>query len=350
MKDFPMVHPNVFSSNPLIQKIAGEKNWTVSDINKKPIHAELFLSTGELKGAFFSDGNPLVELSRLDADPNLQAVNRAYRLHARDNRVIAIDVEPSAPDAMKEQLLEFPAHYTELSMRGGVHLLIEIPDDWIPQEAMYLFEGVSVFKEPVPKGENREAHYEVIFNDHYITFTKKMDTLKPPADLYRDLEARHRIENFLRNIALLDEDKKAQREAAKQHRIQLQQALLEPETKKKIDEFLALSALDVAREEACAKTIEDYGGDSSRYEMAVASTLAFHTKKTHTMAKDTQSFRSLALSMKDQDLVHAIYIMMQDIVPYRDKHDEDREGLPWLLYTAKKAYEYVKSQKNQKKK
>lgn len=352
MTDFTMVHPLVFKANPLIQKIASDPWWTMSDNEKRPIHAVKFLETGNVYNARFDEGHPLVTLDALDADPNLDAVNRAYRLRARENRVMMIDVEPSAPLEMKQQVLAFPAHYTELSKNGGVHLLIEVPADMITNENRYLFDDLSVLKEPVPKDaagkQSRQAHYEILLNDHYVTFTKKMDTAKRVADFENDPNDRAALRSFLENIVQLDAERKAERERAKAYRVKLAEDAIDDARQADIQTFLKLRAIDIAREQAAEKSITDYGGDGSRYEMGVANSLAYHILRTHKMASETTSFHELAARFDEEMLIHATYQLLQDAVPYRDKHDEDRDGLPWLLYTAKRAYEYMKAQNSKR--
>lgn len=347
---FPMVHPLTFRQNPLIQHLANDPFWTVSDDDKRPVNARILLEKGLVFNAKFENNkeSPLVTLHELDDDPKLQAVNRAYRLQARVNRVIAIDVEPHAPEEMKQQVLAFPAHYTELSKNGGVHLVIRVPDDLITEQNKYMFEELSVFKEPVPKDEKgkeiRSAYFEVLFNHHYMTFTKRMDTQKPCVDYNQDRIAKQKLEAFLQTIVQMDEQKKKERELAKQYSVHIMNQLLDEEKQKQLQKFLSLKAFNEAIEQASHKKVEDFGKDYSRYEMGVATGLAFHTTKIHKLAKGTRSFSSLAKSITEQDLVYAIYMLLKDIVPYREKHDGNREGLPWLLFTSKRAYEYVKAQ------
>ncbi|WP_078598648.1 hypothetical protein [Evansella clarkii] len=353
---YPMVHPFTFMQNPLIKHLSEDPYWTVSDDNKRPVNARLLLDTGNVYNAKFDGEWPLTTLQELDADQNLQAVNRAYRLRARENRVIAIDVEPSAPESMKQEVLEFPAHFTELSKNGGVHLLILVPEDLIHSENRYMFEELSVFKEPVPKPENpdekpRGAHFEVLFNDHFVTFTKRMLTQKPCVDYNQDPEAKKKLADFLDNIVRMDTQRKKERELAKQYRIGMMKNIIDEEKEKVIESFISIKPFEKTKEQAESKTVSDFGGDASRYEMSVANGIAFHTIRIHKLAKDTMSFKDMAKSLTEQDLAYAIYLILKEVVPHREKHDETRDGLPWLLYTSKRAYEYVKAQnaKRQKK-
>lgn len=352
---YPMVHPLTFSQNPLVQHLNKDPYWTVSDDNKRPVNARILLETEIAYNVKFDGEWPLVTLEELDANQNLQAVNRAYRLRARENRVIAIDVEPGAPESMKQEVLAFPAHYTELSKNGGVHLLILVPEDLITPENRYMFDDLSVFKEPVPKPEDpkekpRDAHFEVLFNDHFVTFTKRMLTEKPCIDYNQDADAKATLATFLHNIVQMDKQRKKEREIAKEYRIGMMKNLIDEEKEKIIESFISIKPFDKAKEQADSKNASDFGGDHSRYEMSVANGLAFHTIRIHGLAKDTISFREMTESLTEQDLAYAIYLLLKESVPYRDKHDETRDGLPWLLFTGKRAYEYVKAQNAKRKK
>lgn len=352
---YPMVHPYTFLQNPLVHHLSNDPYWTVSDDNKRPVNARLLVDTGSVYNVKFDGEWPLVTLHELDNNTNLQAVNRAYRLRARENRVIAVDVEPSAPENMKQDVLGFPAHYTELSKNGGVHLLILVPEDLITPENRYMFDELSVFKEPVPKPKDpnekpREAHFEVLFNDHFVTFTKRMLTEKPCIDYSQDPVAKAKLTGFLDNIVQMDAQKKKEREIAKQYRIGMMKNIIDDEKEEVIQSFIAIKPFEKAKEQAESKTVSDFADDYSRYEMSVANGLAFSTIRAHNLAKDTRSFREMAKSLTEQDLAYAIYLLLQETVPYREKHDETRDGLPWLLFTAKRAYEFVKAQNANRKK
>lgn len=350
VKDIQMCHPTTFGANYLVQHLSTEPFWTVSDDNKRPVDAKQLLETGVVENASLDGESPLVPLTALDADSRLMAVNRAYRLHAKDNRVIAIDVEPEAPQSMKEMVLNFPAHYTELSRNGGVHLFIKVPDDLVTDDNRYMFDELSVFKEPIPKGENRPAHFEVMFNDHYITFTKRMLTDKPCVDYNKNPAAKGQLERFLTTLFKMDKQRRIDREIAKQYKVELFDKSITPEKQDLIEQFLELQALDDAKQKAGEKQPADYGNDMSRYESAVSASLAGSAIRIHNMAKRTISFADMADALKDTDLIYAVYLMIKDILPYRDKHEEFRDDLPWLMYVAKGAYEYTKAQDAQRKK
>lgn len=355
MNTYPMVHPFLFSRNPLITHLSDDPNWTVSDDKKRPVNAKVLLETYELFNAKL-DANkewPLVKLPELDADENLDGVNRAYRLRARENRVIAIDVEPIAPQWMKHQVLHFPAQYTELSKNGGVHALILVPESFINDDNRYMFDDLSVFKEPVPKDENgkdlRPAFFEVIFNDHYITFTKRMLTEKPSADYENDPAARQFLVSFLTNIRDMDLKRRAEREIVKQYQIEMIDKVLDPKKQADINAFLEMEIFDEAKAESNERKPNDFAGDASRFEISIANGIAYYVIQNHKRAIYEESSRELAESLSESDLAYAIYLMLKNVVPYREKHDQFRNDMPWLLYISKNAYEFKKAKMDQSK-
>lgn len=339
---YPMVHPLTFIQYPIIQYIANDKRWTVSDTNKRPINAKELLESGNIYGA--RDESELVTLYELDNNPNLQAVNRTYRLQARHNNVIMIDVEPEASNELKNQAFYFPAHYTELSTNGGVHLLIAVPQDLINDENRYLFEELSVFKEPVPKEENRPSYFEVLFNDHYITFTKRAIIDKASVDYNTNPQAKQQLANFLNNIVQLDKERKEKRELAKSYQIDMFEESISKEKKEQIQKFINIRHLDPVKQRAIERDIGMYNEDLSRYEMAVATGIVGGVLRTSNLARTTITYRDMLSTFTEQDYVYASYLIMKDIIPYRDKHEEYRDGLPWLMYICREAYTYVISQ------
>ena len=344
LQNLPMQHPITFRSNHLIQHIANERKWTMSSDNKMPIDAAIFLQTKEIEPASLKDGNqPLVTLPDLDRDPNLDAVNRAYRLHARDNRVIMVDVEPHATDALKNGSLNMPAHYTELSKNGGVHLLILVPEDLINDDNRYMFDELSVLKQAVDPDNPKEPAYEVLFNDHYITFTKRMLVDKPCINYNQDLNAKAQLKAFLDNLVRMDRDRREKRIAAKKELTDILDDMFDHAIDQRIKKFISAKPFDVARDKVSEKTPEDYGNDMSSYESGVASALAGHVINIQEKMLKTLSYKELAESLKEEHLIRAVYFLLKDTIPHRDKHDEFRDDIPWLMYVARNSMAYIRS-------
>ena len=59
-----------------------------------------------------------------------------YRLSALENRVMMIDIEPKEDDNVLLWWSRFPAHYAETSKNGGLHLLLQVPEEFITDETV----------------------------------------------------------------------------------------------------------------------------------------------------------------------------------------------------------------------
>ena len=320
-----------FRNNNLIKKMASEANWTFSTKEKMPVDMEVLLSKYYITGASFKDKNPLVTLDRIDAIPELVPLNRAYYFHAKDNHIMIIDIEKTASEETKKFFMQIPANYGEVSMSGkGIHLLIELDDKEIPEEARYIIESVSVLKLP-----SKDA--EFIFNDHYCTFTKnqipviqKDNNNKLHNEIIRDL---------LMNLVKLD---------SKNKKIREERQKLTMHYEDNFDHtWLHETISDSVSEDKFGKTAEDYNYDESRWEMAYAT---FVLNKTMSLInKIKRSKKSVAkkdvANLTDSDIIYIAYEVLKMNLPHREKHDEERRGMPWLLYLTNNAFNYIKTTK-----
>ena len=81
------------------------------------------------------------------------------------------------------------------------------------------------------------------------------------------------------------------------------------------------------------KTLEDFSLDYSRYEFGYAAALYCLIKRTApNMIDENARFYNMHISKKSAALL--IYFILKQKLQPRAKHDEYRNGLPWLLYTA----------------
>lgn len=81
------------------------------------------------------------------------------------------------------------------------------------------------------------------------------------------------------------------------------------------------------------KTLADFDNDYSRYEFGYASALSCLIKRTAPNMIDADAkFYNMHISKKSAALL--IYFVLKQKLQPRIKHDEYRNGLPWLLYTA----------------
>ncbi len=322
-----------FMKNELIQDLADDNRWTVSDLKKRPVDAKYLLETYNVRNArVLDEPYPLVSLHDLNADENLTHTNRTYRLNAQNNNVIVIDVEPEASDEMLQFAVDFPAHQTEISTNGGVHLLIKLPDSVITPENEYLLTS-TVIKSP-------NNDYEIIANDHYITFTKRLVYDKPVADYENNPEDFERLKTFLDNIIEIDAEAQRERELKRKMAIDFDDSDIHTDSVAKlIDSDLFIDFM----ERQSDKTPDDFGGDMSSYEASIATACAGHVYRFTQKLPYTIELKHTFEHMTENDWIYTAFKMAEFVIPFRDKHDEYRNGLPWLLYTAQNGWTFIRA-------
>lgn len=338
----------LFNQNSLIKKLGSDEKWTISDKSKVPIDAAYLLKTKDVvRNAKLTDPsyNPLVSLTRLNYESDLELANRAYRLSAFDNNTFMIDIEPKADDALLQEWMNFPAQYTEVSMNGGVHLLIQVPDSLITDKNRHIFESVVQIKD----GSNNEM--EFLFNDHYITFTKKIPVDKPNSTFEKGSI------DYLKLKALIDwfVDKKEEQTSIQQldfdgtypDENQLIEQQLEELDDNCEPNVLYISVFENDFFESSLPSLEECDNDQSTYEERTVRLINYvliraigdlelnKNKRKHVYQTNRID------EYKDFDVIGLAYLYAQQILEYRPKHDEYRQGKPWLLYLAVRTYNYL---------
>lgn len=349
-----------FTNNRLIDKIKNEPYWTVSDDKKRPLDANLLiLHPAKFALASFKNDNwPLVPLTDLDNDDRLTYTNRAYRLHAEDNRVICIDMEKTASTELRESLKKFPVDYAEISLSGsGIHYLIEIPEDLIPDEAKYLFDDQVVVK-------SDDGSFEVFFNDHYVTLTKN---ILPPSEytLKRVEEEPEHRRKITRMLLMLADIQKARKSASALSDEFIPDTICDDLTPYEQELEIMLKKKLPPYGHFSFKTLSDYQMDHSRYELYLATSIAsrainIHEELQKLLAGDKETLNRCGAyknypEEKKQEwigwdqfdineeetrnhLAGIVYNVLcskelqeEHILDPRPKHKEFRNGIPWLM-------------------
>lgn len=299
-----------FYNHPFIQSIAGRERWTVSDNTKKPLDMYIWEYQGRPAGALFNDENSLVSLPKLcQLLPN--ATNNTFYMDALVDNFVMLDIEKTCPDDIKAELLQLPYIYGETSLSGkGYHLVFPMP--------ACMQEYPIAMKKVVMKEEH--GYYEILLN-HYVMFTRNMIA---PATGNADFEV------FFRSLC------EKQKET---HREDIDIDNLEPEPGPDYDKIMSLLMRQEYR-----KTPEDFHGDISKFEYGYIGHFNFKLKqilKVNTIA--------VGYTYSDNEKAWMLYKIVRDRIPYRTKHDEFRDGLPWLLYLAREIIAKDDSTKKKKK-
>lgn len=294
-RDFPD-----FYNNPLIKRIADNQKWTVSDKDKRPIDMHALINNGKIWGMAFDRGyNPMVDLKTL-CERLPTAANNAYYLDALEDHFVVLDIEPKCPDNIKQKLLELPYQFAETSMSGkGYHLLFDLPD--------MLIDKYPVVKEKLTLKEEH-GNYEILLN-HVVTFTRNA---LPPQEKAESWNA------FLNVFELLATKAKSSSQTKTVDPVDID-----------IDEIpYSAQLLPALMAQRYGKTPADFYDDMSKYEFGMTG---FYYRCLCKVLKDNK-YKDHEYT--DEEKAVIIYYLTSHHLPHREKHDQTRNNMPWLLYIA----------------
>ena len=306
---------NHFYEHDIIKKLAKNEKWTVSDKDKIPIDLKLWIYQQKLCGAQFNNDLSLVTLDVLRKEiPN--AANHAYYLDAMIDKYVVLDIEPSCPDDIKQELLQMSYSYGERSMSGkGYHLIFPLPtciaEYPIAQTKLVLKE--------------EHGYYEILMA-HYVTFTADM---LPPAS------GTEPFEPLFRKLA-------SQQKEVVRTEMDITEMAPEMDTcTLRIQTALKFCG------HCYPKHLEDFHNDHSKYEFAYMMHLYKNLQKLIQM-DSVQTHRTYT----ESEQAWFLYSLAKEQLPHRVKHEETRDGLPWLVYLAREVmakYEDPKEKQKNKK-
>lgn len=297
MNDFRK-HFESFYNHPFIKSIASHKKWSVSDKNKRPIDIINYMTFNKISGAQTTDENSLVDLNTLcEVIPN--AANHAYHMDVMIDDFVILDIEPTCPEDLRNELLKLPYIYGEYSLSGkGIHLIFPTPENFYD------------YPVATKKVALKEEHgwYEILLN-HWVTFTRNMIEPATGDKSFEQIYAELAIEQKEVNRSEIDVDD------------------LAPESPPKED--MILHTLFNTR--SYKKTPNDFYGDYSKYEYGHMGYLNYRLK----LVLDTHTVRNTKHVYTPNERAWLLYTVAREQIPHREKHRETRDGLPWLLYLAR---------------
>lgn len=282
-------------SNPVMKELALKPYWTVNIDQKKPLDI-IALDTQRIIRGAQNDAclTNLSELLRIVGVPQ----QLVYHLDAKRDGLVVLDIEKTCPNDIKSQLLKLPFIYGDISMSGlGYHLVLPCP---------ILDEITS--KKIVMREEH--GYYEILLS-HFVTFTDK-----PIQPLYT-------AENSPVSWQAVWDDLKERQRLASKKEIEVDPDDIDLDFPK---HDLLKDAVVRNFRQRFMKTPDSYFGDMSRYEFAVIGSLRLSLIRM----LDMPMFANLNLDIKQQILF--IYEIASEIIEPRPKHEEIRDGKPWLLY------------------
>ena len=302
-----LLYPD-FYNNPCIQELSRKCKWTVSDNTKRPINIQAIAFDDRIVGA---DCNRLSECC-MDLDMMLQFAtphnlefgnkdpiyfaNYAFYLDALSDHYVVLDIEPNCPAEIKEQLLNTDYVYGEISLSGkGYHLIYPLPD------------CINEYPDAINKKSFKEKKWYEIHLEHWITFTRNTIPASTGAEssfipIFRELASKQKktVESNIDITALTDNIPNK-------------------------DPILTIASSG----QKFSKTVSDYDNDWSKYEFAY---MGYLYRKLRNISKTAIG---KGHHYTPEELAYLTYLMAKSVMQHRDKHEEKRENLPWLLYLAK---------------
>lgn len=325
-----------FYCNGAIEALSDKPKWTIStnppkdaasDVRKMPVNLDALTNTGQVFGA--SPYKPETMDTLPMSVERLAAIsggglpqNHAYFLESSSDGCVVVDIEPECPPEVAAQLLSMPeALYIEESMSGkGYHIIMPLPPSW----------GDYPTARIKPALRNKKGWYELLLW-HWCTFTRKTvdppQGIKPaPWDKVFTQLAKECVENAPKiNHGNYDVETPED---------------LDPALRKAEEnaQLYSLQRYDVYRRSENAKELEDFDDDHSRFEYSRLTILArmatSQVFRQLVFALDGSLADAWAMGVSPESVfrVAAKCIQTGEILPWRQKHNEVREGMPFLLW------------------
>lgn len=300
-------------NQPFLQHLLDNKKWTISSNitdkktgtvkkNKKPLDMVELIQTMNtpnpvIRGAKNHTSECLVDANQImDSIPNCS--NIAMYLETEYDNIIVLDIEPRCDTETRERLMGIPGClYAELSTSGkGVHMFFEKPKN---------FNDFENFVTSKTKLQNKLSDWEFLMN-HFVTFTGDQIHLQPN-------ENGETLEDVFADIAS---------KQIKTEKTEIEISNDIPLTDIPEGEFLHEELVDTS----FIKTPDDYGNDMSKYEYAYLGMLhrtLLNLLKTAYIQVNNHKYT-------DDEIVSIIHSVAVEKLEHRSKHDEYRQGMPYL--------------------
>ena len=313
----PRDHYPHFYENRLVKRLAGTQRWTISgqigsddaQQRKAPLDLRHFLQTGRVRGAWATDARTCVDLDHMAAVMPM-ATNAAFFLKAGLDTVMVIDVEKECPPEIAAALLRLPEiEYRETSMSGlGFHLLLPLPDAFLSGPHAGAVANALVLRE-------KHGWYEILL-EHWVTFTRHPVPPDSPALLTEPSNE----PQFASAAALLDHLASLRTASTNPAASTIQVQLVQPEIPG-LDDVVTQALVNFQ-----PKKLSAFDNDLSRWEFSTLSLL--NSRLGHALQSATYEHNH---DYTDEERAWLLYHAAQHVIPHRDKHDQSRNGRPFLL-------------------
>ena len=298
---------STFYNNNFIKFIAENPKWSISDKDKKPVSIPGLkeklagVLQGPIPGASQYNAGDMTTLDNLlNILPN--ASNHAYQLDCKIDHWICLDIEASCPPKLKKRFLSLPYLYGEHSLSGkGIHLYMPLPSNWDKYKAYH----------NMPKLQEKHKWFEFLLA-HWVTFTR--NALDKPTS---------KGDGTLDSATVFAYLTKQVRPAK---HIDVNTITKKPDIPN--EKLIQLYLSDYHYQ----KSLGDFYDDESRWEFANA---IFLVRSVYDILASRMEFRKTKYT--DEQVAYIVYEELKKRLPFREKHDTIRQGMPWLLYTSQTA-------------
>lgn len=335
--------------NETIAALAEKQNWTFSERNtKRPIDLFELLSKGRLRGVSNYSQNPCRTLKELMLFFPGAKGNFAYRLNGKVDKLCVLDIESSCPEDVKQEFIDtLPYLYGEISMSGkGVHLVFPLPEDILEKYP-------DAYNKIVLKSKDKT--FEILIK-HWVTFTGYQ--LNNPVNTncdenaFRELFeklASEQVSFVRKNINASDMRPDLETTYSRMNGRLTYKKFKE----KRVEQYVKNLVNPECKTPPCSyKALNDLNGDKSAYEYRIFATIyqaiiAKIDEINGYMKAHKKVFQEIPyLYPTEEELVWTTYEIAlvfldlpEDLTPFKDfvpreKHEQARNGLPWLLYLA----------------
>ncbi len=313
----------LFRSHPLIAPLTQDERWTVStwvddpdtDDGKKrkiPLDIRAVLEHSVARGAKKPYSETCLTLDKL-LSSFTTLPNVAFFLKAHIDGIIVLDIEPRCPPETTLALLRIPgAIHQELSMSGcGYHIVFPLPPNFqaYPEAAK---------KRVICPGDTFE-----ILVEHWVTFTAR----PIPSDRFADVNPAPNAPTTLEELWTQMAEADSRRQTASSVGLTAEIAWPRDDPMSPYAEAVVGDAVRNATPRM--KTPQDFRGDLSRWEFSVLATLygALQTVITR--------YQAFGVACPPSSQVRLLHLAAISVLPHRLKHNELRNGQPYLFERAR---------------
>lgn len=312
--DIPYTNdPYYFHTHPIISALGKNERWTLSGVKSKtgkvPIDAWFYVDRrGEKIGARGHDSTYLMTLENVyksfyNEICYMQNVPYVYFLDCFQDNLVCLDVEPDCDENLKQLFLKLPFLYGEFSMSGkGLHLILPLPK--------HIFDKYAAAQKKI-KMQNANEGYEILLY-HYMTFTCNMiQPVQNPVD----------ISEFYKVF-----EKECIKQTEAEVKKQVNAELIPPENIPGFNNIMARM-----RYGSTNPKLPSHYPTMSHYEYGTAS-IVMH--RLYRILRDNPVYLMMH-RYTDEEIIMLIYYRLVDVLQHRDKHDTERDGLPYLVYVVR---------------